>query len=302
MQLHSTKSLSNAWLTVFVLFVILLFLSVVYRSLSDNPNAEWQKARLTNLPALLSGTTNFQPQNAPDLSGKYINLPILMYHHIGDVPAESENDALRLGLTVSLKNFEEQVAWLKSSGFNSITLQNLLDYTTGKFTMPNNPVILTFDDGYEDAILNAPPILKKYDFVGSFAVITQFSGIKYGSNIYATWQQIKQAKNAGMEIVSHTQDHFDGTNIKYEDGFVLRNLKSSRQDIKDNLGVDTPVLVYPFGNYDERLIGFAKEAGYQMGVAINDSKRVHLDKLFEIPRLRVNGGATISGFKKMVLE
>lgn len=298
----NTKSLSNTWLTITILFIVLVFLSVIYRAYYQNPSSEWAKARISNLQTPLSGQTNFVAAEKPDIKGKFIYLPVLMYHHIGQIPAGSEKDQIRVGLTVSPENFESQVAWLKASGFNSISLQNLLDFTLGKFQMPQNPVILTFDDGYDDTILNAPIILKKYGFTGSFAIITQFEGVKYGSNTYATWQQIKQAKNLGMEIVSHTQDHFDGTNYKYEDAFILRNLTGSRQDIKDNLAVDTKIIVYPFGNYDERYIKLAKEAGYLMGVAINDNKKIHLDNLFEIPRLRVNNSTTLAGFKKMILD
>jgi peptidoglycan/xylan/chitin deacetylase (PgdA/CDA1 family) len=303
--MNQNKTIPNSWLTLTVLFILLVTLSVIYRSMLANKYGEnWEQMQKQNLPSELSGQTNARQAQlkAKNLHGKYIKLPILMYHHIGDVPKGAENDQLRKGLTVSEKSFDEQMAWLKAAGYSSITLKNLLDYTNGEFEMPKNPVIITLDDGYQDAILNAPPILKKYGFVGSFAIITQFSGIKYGTNRYATWQEIKQAKNQGMEIVSHTQDHFDGTDPKYEDAFILRNLSLSRQDIKDNLGIDTQILIYPFGHYDDRYIKLAKEAGFLMGVAINDHKTISLDKLFEVPRLRVNGNTTIVGFKKMLLE
>jgi peptidoglycan/xylan/chitin deacetylase (PgdA/CDA1 family) len=294
--MNETKTIPNSWLTVTVLFILLVALSVIYRSmLLSKPDQNWNQVQKQNLPADLSGQTNVRPANlkAGNVNGKYIKLPILMYHHIGDIPKDAENDSLRKGLTVSQKNFEEQVSWLKGAGYSSITLQNLLDYSKGEFEMPKNPVIITLDDGYQDAILNAPPILKKYGYVGSFGIITQFSGIKYGTNRYATWQEIKQAKNQGMEIVSHTQDHFDGTDPKYESAFILRNLTNSRQDIKDNLGVDTQILIYPFGHYNDRYIKLAQEAGFLMGVAINDHKTISLDKPFEIPRLRINGDTTL---------
>ncbi len=303
--MNETKTIPNSWLTVTVLFILLVALSVVYRSMLVNKPAQtWDQIQKQNLAVDLSGQTNARPVHfkTGSLTGKYITLPILMYHHVGDIPKGAENDLLRKGLTVSPKNFEEQMAWLKAEGYSNVTLQNLLDYSKGEFTMPKNPVIITLDDGYDDAIENAPPILKKYGFTGSFGIITQFPGTHYGTNRYASWQQIKQAKTLGMEIVSHTQDHFDGTNLKYDDAFILRNLTGSKQDIKDNLGLDTQILIYPFGHYDDRYIKLAEKAGFTLGVAIHDHKKISLDKLMEIPRLRVNGDTTIVGFKKMLLE
>ena len=262
----------------------------------------WQAVQNQNLPAKLSGHTNFVPAAALDLKGKYIRLPILMYHHIGEIPQNAVNDEVRKGLTVSPANFEEQMSWLSGAGYHSVSLEDLLKFSQGEFKMPDNPIIITFDDGYEDALLNAPPILKKYGFSGSFAIITQFPGIKYGTNVYATWQEIRSAKNQGMEIVSHTQDHFDGSNAKYDDGFILRNLQGARKDLKDNLGVDTQILIYPFGHYTQNYINLAKQAGYEIGVTTRESKQVELDKLMEVPRVRISDATTLPGFKKLLSE
>ncbi len=302
---RNNKGIPNSWLTATVLFIFLIFLSVVYRQmLQKNPEKAWQVSQSQNLIADFSGQTNAKPENFTnkDLKGKTLKLPILMYHHIGEVPKEAEKDYIRIGLTVTPESFEAQMAWLKAQGFNSITLENLLSYTKEGFKMPKNPIVISFDDGYEDAILNAPPILKKYGFTGSFAIITQFPGITYGTNKYATWEQIKFAKNQGMEIVSHTQDHFDGTNKTYNESFKLRNLEGSRSDIKSKLGVDTKILIYPFGHYDEAYIQVAKKAGFEMGLTTTEGKIVKLDNLMEIPRVRISNSTTISGFKKLLTE
>jgi peptidoglycan/xylan/chitin deacetylase (PgdA/CDA1 family) len=237
---------------------------------------------------------------AQDSPKTFVKIPILIYHHIGNLPAEA--DAVRKDLTVSPENFEIQAAWLKSQGFQSVLLNDLLALKNGKFTLPEKPIIFTFDDGYEDALENASKILIKYGFKGSFGIITQFPGIKSGTNSYASWQQIKLAGKRGMEIVSHTQDHFDGTSSKYSEGFILRNLSDSRKDIKANLNIDTNILIYPFGRFNDRYIELAKQAGFEIGLTTKDSKVIFLDNLMKIPRLRVSPYLDLEQFKKLVLE
>lgn len=229
-----------------------------------------------------------------------LKLPILIYHHIGILPQGA--DSVRKDLTVSPENFEIQIAWLKSQGFHTISLNNLLDYKIGKFVLPEKPIILTFDDGYDDALENASAILAKYGFKGSFGIITQFPGIKSGTNSYATWQQIKLAEKRGMEFVSHTQDHFDGTSPKYSEGFILRNLSDSRKDLKTNLNIDNKILIYPFGRFNDRYIELAKQAGFEMGITTKESKLIFLDNLMEIPRIRVSPSQNLEQFKEMILK
>jgi peptidoglycan/xylan/chitin deacetylase (PgdA/CDA1 family) len=230
-----------------------------------------------------------------------LRLPILMYHHIGTAP--NPTDELRKDLTVSPEDFEKQVAWIKASGFETINLENLFNFTKGKFKMPEKPIIFTFDDGYEDVFINAVPILKKYGFTGSFAIITQFPGIQYADNIYASWQQIRNAKNLGMEIISHTQDHFDGTNSKYSQNFILKNLQESQKDLQKNLSLTPlPILIYPYGHYGSNYIEAARTAGFRLGLTTNFGKIISFDKLMEIPRVRVRGGESLDIFKKLLLE
>ncbi len=230
---------------------------------------------------------------------KSLELPILMYHHVGDVPKGA--DAMRASLTIPTSEFEIQVAWLKGQGYETITLNDFLRYTKNQKLLPEKPVIFTFDDGYLDVFENAVPILQKYGFVGSFAIITQFTGRSYGTNSYAPWQKIKEAQKLGMEIVSHTQDHFDGTSEKYDATFILRNLKDSQTDLATNLGIKPPpILIYPYGHYDGEYLKLAGEAGFEMALTVEPGKTIHLDRLMEIPRIRVSRNENIEIFKRLI--
>lgn len=252
--------------------------------------------------AILSDTDAEKPEGLPHkyVNGATVRLPILMYHHIGHLPEGA--DELRKDLTVTPEDFEIQVAWFKGQGYESISLGQLQLFFQGKFTLPEKPVIFTFDDGYEDVFEFGLPILSKYGFSGSVAVITQFAGMNSGSNRYASWQQIKKAASEGVEIVSHTQDHFDGTNPKYDDRFILRNLVDARNELASNLGQETTLLVYPYGHYNGSYAELARKAGYEMALTVNPGKQVSLGNIMEVPRIRVRGLTDIERLKELVLN
>jgi peptidoglycan/xylan/chitin deacetylase (PgdA/CDA1 family) len=292
------KSLTNRQLAALTAAIVILACGIGYMALFfSNSKQSWVKIQAQNLGyALASGKNLLTGAQKP---ANFVNIPILMYHHVGPLPDQA--DAVRKDMTVSTDNFELQVAWLKSQGYESITLNDLLQYSKGKFILPQKPVILTFDDGYSDVFDNAVPTLKKWGFVGSFAIITQFPGITQGTNQYATWQQIAQANKDGMEIVSHTQDHFDALNSHYDPGFISRNLGDSRKDLQNNAGIDTKILIYPFGHYNTQYIKLAREAGFEMGLTTKFGQKLDMQNLMELPRVRVHGNEDLETFKKVIL-
>jgi peptidoglycan/xylan/chitin deacetylase (PgdA/CDA1 family) len=235
------------------------------------------------------------PQTAK-LNGKVLLLPVLMYHHIGDLP--QVNDAIRRGLTVSPQNFAAQVAWVKSQGYTSVTFAELWNYASKKNPLPKKPIIFSFDDGYDDVFTNAVPILEKFGYSGTFAIITQNPGTHQGTNTYATWAQIKLAETQGMEIVCHTQNHFDGSNKKFTPDYIYANLSGCQKDLVDHLGSAEPFLIYPYGHYSPVYIEQAKKAGFTMAFTVHEGKYVNLEDLFEIPRVRVGGTKSFEEFKK----
>jgi len=202
-------------------------------------------------------------------------VPILMYHYIRD--AENE-DQLGQNLSVSPITFDNQMKWLKENDYATIQLADLADeerialskvYGEGK-----KPVVLTFDDGYTDAYTNALPILKKYDFSGTFFIITAYTEKKSG---YLTQSQIDEMKKAGMEIGSHTLTHPDLTKLDYT------NARDQIFISKD----DALVFCYPAGKYDAQAEKLVKSAGYVAAVTTKSGIATEKSDLFLLPRLRI---------------
>ena len=228
------------------------------------------------------------------LSARALRVPILMYHHVGPLPEHA--DQLREDLTVSEENFEQQVKWLYENGYTTVNLEQVYQSSEGRFVLPKKPVVFTFDDGYSDVFTYAVPILQKYGYAGSFAIITQY----VGTADYATWSEISKAKSGGMEIVSHTQNHFDGSNGKFTPDYIYDNLSGSRKDLSDHLGESSRILIYPYGHYTGLYIDEARKAGFEMALTVRFGKYVDPENIFEVPRIRVHGHQNFEKFKENI--
>lgn len=83
-------------------------------------------------------------------------VPVLMYHSIGGRPSY---------ITTSAAQFAAQMRALKLGGFHTLTLRQYAAYARGNLrALPERPILLTFDDGRQDAYLAANGILQKYGF------------------------------------------------------------------------------------------------------------------------------------------
>ena len=104
-----------------------------------------------------------------------ICLPIVMYHQL------TEKSSAAGKYVLMLEQFEKDLIYLKENGYSSITLAQLFDYSEGKGSMPEKPVMITFDDGCETVYTYALPLLEKYGFTAVCFIIgsvtDKYSGI-----------------------------------------------------------------------------------------------------------------------------
>lgn len=99
-----------------------------------------------------------------------VQVPVFMYHSVGIPDPEWKWNYL----TTPYQDFENQMKWLKKCGFNTIHFDQYIDYIFNGASLPKNPVILTFDDGYADNYMFAYPIMKKYGMVGTVYINSDF--------------------------------------------------------------------------------------------------------------------------------
>ena len=98
----------------------------------------------------------------------FSNQSVLMYHYIEPKLNNHETDNKSI---INLEDFEQNMKYLHDEGYRTITLNQLEQYVSGKISLPQKSIVITFDDGYQNNYTLAYPVLQKYNFHASLFVI-----------------------------------------------------------------------------------------------------------------------------------
>lgn len=137
-------------------------------------------------------------------------LTIVMYHYVRDL-ANSRYPSIK-GLDFSL--FVEQIKYLQKN-YSFIRMEDLVEHLYDQKPLPNNPVLLTFDDAYIDHYLNVFPVLDSLKIQGSF-----FAPVKA-----ITKQQVLDVNKVHFILASASED------------FIIDEIKNLLADIKNESGI-----------------------------------------------------------------
>ena len=234
-----------------------------------------------------SSTPSPTPEPTPVEGGTSLRVPILMYHYTSLPPAGA--DAIRMDLSVTPSLFEAHLAYLRYAGYETISLEQLAYALSQQGSLPEKPVVLTFDDGYRDNYENAFPLLRKYGYTGTFFPITQ--PIDQNHESYLTWDMVVEMYKAGMEFGSHSYRHSDLTGRDAD--FLVYEILGSKEAIEARIGQPVRFFSYPAGHYDEATIKVVASANFWGAVTTQWGVDQSFDKRFELVRLRVRGNDTV---------
>ena len=218
-------------------------------------------------------------------NNKNIKIPILMYHSINDNDAENK-------MVLPINMFKEQILWLNYNNFNSLTLDEAIMALENDL-IPENPIVITFDDGYVDNYENAFPILKENNIKATFFVITNFVGDGY----YMSADMLKEMQSTGMEIENHTIDHARLSLLSREN--IYNEIKGAQEFLRDNIGASGDYLAYPFGWYSNKVINIANELNIKAAVTIQKGKISYKSNRYKLKRIEV-APMSIEEFKKLL--
>ncbi len=185
-------------------------------------------------------------------------VPILTYNRVNNVDTDA--------LTLTVEQFDAQMKYLVDEGYSVITPDELLDAWEGKSILPNNPVVITFDDGNADNYKNVYPILQKYNLRATMFVITD--NVNLYPN-YMTWQQAQEMQSSGLvDIESHTLSNRSFLQITSRDK-LWDQIYGSKQAIEWYLKKPAKFIAYPDGKYTVESEALCKEVGYRAGFTMN---------------------------------
>ena len=223
-----------------------------------------------------------------------IIVPILMYHNIVENYPE-----YTAGANITPELFEKHIETLLNQGYNPVKMSDYYSFMLGSKSLPDNPIIITFDDGYLSNYEIAFPVLKKYNIPATIFIVTSTVGLTPESGLVSyphfTWEQAKIMQDSGLiEINSHTHTHKNISELST--GELQKEIRLSKYLIEKNLNKYCYTFAYPYGGYREDTEKLIRYAGYKMHIKVNDASQNQeylankvSDGLSNIKRITVRG-------------
>ncbi len=245
-----------------------------------------------------------------------VQVPVIMYHHM------LKNKKQWGTYVVSPEEFENDLKYLSDNGFTTVVIEDLINYVQKGTPLPENPVVITFDDGYESTYAYAMPLLKKYNAKAVVSIVGSYTDL-YSGNVpknisysYVTWEQVGEMHKSGLiEIQNHSYDFHEakgdrhgarmvkGETIEEYRQVLTEDLTLTQQKIQAAAGVTPTCFTYPFGYVDKQSEGIIKELGFKASLScssgISRIRQGDPESLYLLKRYnRPHGGTSSSFFKK----
>ncbi len=200
-------------------------------------------------------------------------IPVLLYHRVG---------ATTDPLTVPTARFEQDIKALAQAGYHTISQEQFAGHVRGEsVSLPDKPVLITFDDGYRDNYENAFTILQRYGYKGTFYIITGMIGHK--DRVAAP--DIREMDAAGMSIGSHTVNHLALGELSPRQ--AEEELTISKKTLEDLLGKSIPSVSYPKGSFNDSTRELAKAVGYDHGFTVKYGTCARKAEPFTLKRIPI---------------
>ena len=197
----------------------------------------------------------------PTISDKArkLDIPIIMYH---DVKPVKDVD-----WDITPDHLAQHFQTIHKKGFTPITLEQLVHHLQTGATLPQKPILLTFDDNYLGEYEYGFPLLKQYNYPAVWSVHTHYVGSQAGKP-KATWEQLQEMVQSGLiTVASHTVNHLRLDTLSPEK--VDYELQESKRVLEQRLGVAIQYFTYPEGDFIESVKHKVTEAGYQAALSMS---------------------------------
>ena len=211
---------------------------------------------------------------APALQEEAVPRPILMYHDVKETRPGKDS--------VTPYELESDLRYLLRTGYTPVTMSEVIAYVYEGASLPDKPIVLSFDDGLLSVYTTVGPLLAAY---GAKIVLSaigrsadEFSALPSGNPRYAhaTWSQLRELQKKGLaEIQDHSYDlHRDEGGMlgcqqrPGENGadYALRlteDLCKMQERVQDELGTVPDTFAYPYGKYSDLSEGLLRELGFR---------------------------------------
>jgi peptidoglycan/xylan/chitin deacetylase (PgdA/CDA1 family) len=206
---------------------------------------------------------------------------VLMYHAVSEFTHDPNM------LYASPERFEAQMRYLKRRHLRGVSIREL--HRAMSAGNAKKLVGLTFDDGYDNFLHSAVPVLEKFGFSATVFVVVGMLGEendwRHAFNPRPRMKllraaDLREVTSRGMEVGSHSMTHIDlsGLNPRRLDEEVA----GSRRMLGEILGEGVEGFCYPYGSLDRTSVQATRRAGY--AYACGWKTRVE-QSAYDLPRI-----------------
>lgn len=221
------------------------------------------------------------------LYGPCAIVPVLTYHHVQ--PEETAQQRGQQALTVYTPTFIAHLQYLKDRNYRVISPQQLIEFFDGGLALPPNPVLITFDDGYDDFASDAAPALRKANLGATLFLSTGLAD----NPGYVSWKQLAEAvEGSQIKVGNHTWSHH---NLQARRDTIAYEVGTAQQQLSERGYGDPKTFAYPYGLTSAAGIDYLSNEGYQLAFTTEPGKILCKQRRLLLPRVRV-GNAPLSAY------
>ncbi len=203
-------------------------------------------------------------------------IPIIMYHQI------SENKAIWGDYVIPLSVLEEDFRYMKKHNINPISFEQLCLYAEKGEKLPQNPIIITFDDGERSFITKVLPLVEEYKYpvnmnlVGSLVELYTKNGDTDDRYAYLNEKDVKElAENKWVSLGCHSYNLHSlsgrrgmgkiyGESEEEYKTLIYKDIEKFSADFERITGKNTYIMAYPYGIKNETLKTIVREKGFKI--------------------------------------
>lgn len=224
-------------------------------------------------------------------------IPILMYHRVTPEPHPAF-----FKYCVTPKAFANQMRFLSIAKYTPVDFNDILSFRDGNTKLPERPIVITFDDGFQDIAEHAVPTLSERGFKAVIYFVTAFAGKKSSWVLplrgvefpLMDWCTINGLERKGIQCGAHSATHPKLTGISSSD--CRAELLNSRLELENRLGHEVRHLSYPFGLFNREVRDIAEETGYYTACSTRIGVSSLKDDLLTLPRVPIIGQDSLFDF------
>jgi peptidoglycan/xylan/chitin deacetylase (PgdA/CDA1 family) len=221
-------------------------------------------------------------------------VPILAYHSIGDRPRDGT-----MRWTVAPGDFDEQMALIGELGRSTLTVEQYAAALRGEVSLPPDPVLITFDDGFDDLATTALAVLERYRIVATAFVVSGWIGARAADGgPVLDWEQVRELRAHGFQIGSHGHSHRALDCLPHTE--VEREVRSSKRLLEDGLGEEVASFAYPYGYNSPLVRRTVQAAGYSSACAVKNALSHQRDDAFALARVLVTRDTGAVGIARLM--